>query len=252
MKVKTTGEGKPNFTVIGSIHGDEPAGKKAIEKILNSSLEFKKPVKFIIANEKALKQDKRFLESDLNRSFPGDKSSDNYEERLAAELIEEIGDSKVLDLHTTHSFEKPFANTKRFEDPEMKMIKASGAEYAVKFNGDSGTLTDHSTGIVVETGLQGSKNAVENAVEVIENFLAYYGIIEKDYEVSDPKLFVHKEKIEGDWKFLKENFRKIEKGEVYASRGDEELQAEEVFYPVLMSTNGYNGVLGHKASKVEK
>ncbi len=252
MEVETVGEGEPEFTVIGSIHGDEPAGKKAIEKILDSGLEFKKPVKFIIANEKALEKDERFLEADLNRSFPGNKNSGKYEERLAAELIEEIGDSKVLDLHTTHSFERPFANTKSFEDPEMEMIKATGTEYAVKFEAGSGTLTDFTTGVVVESGLQHSDQAVKNAITVIESFLAYFDVIDADFTVSDPELFIQKEKIEGDWKFLKENFQEVQEGEIYAKRENEELVAEEDFYPVLMSTNGYDGVLGHKASKVEK
>lgn len=252
MKVEIRGEGEPEYTIIGSVHGDEPAGKKAIEKFLEKDFEFNKPVKFIVANEKALEQDKRFLDTDLNRSFPGSIDSDEREERLAAKLLEEIGNTKVLDLHTTHSFNKPFSNTKSFEDPEMEMIKASGAEYAVKFEGGSGTLTDFATGIVVEAGYQHSDEAVENAVNVIENFLAYFDVIESDYEASNPELFVHEEEVEGDWEFLKENFQKVEEGEVYARRGDEELVAEEDFYPVLMSTNGYEGMLGHKASKVDK
>jgi len=51
---------------------------------------------------------------------------------------------------------------------------------------------------------------------------------------------------------LAENFEKVEKGEVFAEEGEKELKASEDFYPVLMSTNGYNGVLGYKAQKIEK
>ncbi len=252
MKVETRGTGEIEFTVTGSIHGDEPAGKKAIEKILEKDYNYRKAVKFIIVNEEALEQDERFLDTDLNRSFPGKIDSDQMEEKLAAKLLSEIGDTKVLDIHTTHSFDKPFANTKSFEDPQMEMIKASGAEYAVKFEEGEGTLTDFVTGIVVEAGTQHSDQAVENAVNVIENFLAYFGVIDEGFEASDPELFVHEEEVEGDWEFLKENFRKVEKGEVYARRDDEELVAERDFYPVLMSTEGYDGMLGHKASKIEK
>ncbi|MFP4038615.1 MAG: succinylglutamate desuccinylase/aspartoacylase family protein [Candidatus Nanohaloarchaea archaeon] len=251
MKTEKRGKGEPEFTVIGSIHGDEPAGKKAIEKILKEGLNFKKPVKFIVANEEALEKDQRFLDTDLNRSFPGDRGSDSHEERLAADILEEVGDSKVLDLHTTRSFDRPFAGTKSFEYPEMEMIEASGAEYAVKFEEGSETLTDFVTGIVVETGLQQSDQAIENAVKVIKNFLAYFGVIEEEFEAVDPEKFVQKEKVEGDYEFLAENFSQVEKGQVYARRKGEELVAEESFYPVLMSTNGYEGVLGHKAERVE-
>jgi len=252
MKVYQRGKGDPEFTVTGSIHGDEPVGKKAIEEILEKDLEFLRPVQFIVVNEEALELDKRFVEVDLNRSFPGFKESEIREERLAAQLLDQIGDSKVLDIHSTHSFDRPFANAKSFEDLEMEMIKASGAEYAVKFEEGEETLTDYVTGITLEAGLQHSNQAVENAVNVIENFLAYFGVIDAEFGASDPEKFVHQEKVEGDWEFLKENFQKVEKGEVYGRREGEQLRAEEDFYPVLMSTNGYDGILGHKASKVEK
>jgi hypothetical protein len=57
--------------------------------------------------------------------------------------------------------------------------------------------------------------------------------------------------VEGDWRFKAENFELVEKGEVYAVKEGEKLEAEEDFYPVLMSTNGYNGQLGYKAEKIE-
>lgn len=250
MRVEVKGQGEVEFTIIGSIHGDEPAGKKAIERILKKDFEYSKAVKFIIANEKALEQDERFLDVDLNRSFPGSVDSSEREERLAAKLLDEIGDTKVLDLHTTHSFDKPFANTKSFEGSEMEMVRASGVGYATKFSGNDGRLTDFALGIVVETGIQHSDQAVENAVEVIKNFLAYYNVINQSHKELELELFEQKEKVEGDWEFLKKNFQKVEQGEVYARKDGKKLVAEEEFYPVLMSTNGYDGVLGHKASKI--
>ena len=83
MKVVRKGDGEPEFTVMGSVHGDEPAGKEAIERFLSEEREFHKPAQFVIGNEKALLEGQRFLESDLNRSFPGDPESERYEERLA-------------------------------------------------------------------------------------------------------------------------------------------------------------------------
>lgn len=252
MKVFKKGEGDPEFTIIGSIHGDEPAGKEAIEKILKKDFDYKKPVKFIIANEKALEEDERFLDSDTNRVFPGDMDAEDREKKLAAKILEEVGDSKVLDIHTTHSFDRPFADTKSFEDPEMEMIKASNVDYAVKSQRGLGTLTDFATGIVVETGLQHSDQAVENAVKAVKNFLAYFGVIEEGFETSEPVKFIRGMEVEGDWEFLKDNFQKVEKGEIFARKGSEELVAEEDFYPVLMSTDGYEGILGYKASKLDE
>ncbi|MDY6773984.1 MAG: hypothetical protein SVS85_02190, partial [Candidatus Nanohaloarchaea archaeon] len=109
-----------------------------------------------------------------------------------------------------------------------------------------------SRAIIVEVGYQGSEEAVDNAVEVIENFLAYHGAIDSDYEVSDPELFEYYDTVEGDWEFTAENFERVEEGETFAVRDGESLEADEPFYPVLMSTHGYKGILGHKARKIEE
>lgn len=248
MQVIDKGTGKPQLAVVGSIHGDEPVGKKAINR-LKDELEFKKPVRFIIANEEALEQGKRFLDTDLNRSFPGDKNSSSHEKRLAAELLDKLDGMTVLDLHSTHSHPEPFAVIKDLEDVER--MKLAGVENAVYFEEESGSLIENVDGLVVEAGHQGSEKAVDNAVEVAKNFLAAHDAIEGEPGSSEPQVFREFETVEGDYEFLAENFKEVEEGEVYARSEDEELVAEQSFYPVLMSTNGYEGKLGFKAEKLE-
>lgn len=252
MKVFTRGEGLPEITVIGSLHGDEPAGQKAIQKVLDSDLKFQKPVKFIIANEEALAKNERYLEADLNRSFPGNPESNLHEERLASEILEEVGDTKVLDIHTTRSYPDPFAVIKSREDEIIDLVKESNVDYAVHFPSRSGNIQEFVTGLTVETGLQGTEEATENAVDVIKNFLAAQGALDLEHSNSDPDLFEYFETVEGNWTFEAENFQKVEEGEVYATRGNEELVAEQEFYPVLMSAHGYEGQLGYKAHRMEK
>ncbi len=252
MRVEKLGEGEAEYTVVGSIHGDEPCGKKAIERFLEEDWEVEKPVKFIIANEEALEENERFLDADLNRSFPGDKDSEKHEERLAAEIMDEVEGTKVLDLHTTRSYPEPFATFSRLNETTNSLIESAGVENAVLFPESSGTLNENVDGIVVETGYQGSEQAVENGYEVMINFLAAEGVIDADYETSTPNIFRYRGTVEGDWKFLAENFVKVRKGEVFAENGEEKLEAEEDFYPVLMSTDGYEGQLGFKAQKVEE
>ena len=248
MKVIDKGNGEPEIVVIGSIHGDEPAGKNAIESLIKSN-QFEKPVRFIVANEKALKQDKRYIDSDLNRSFPGDPESEKYEERLASRIMEKIEGKTVLDLHTTHSYPEPFANIKSIEDVEY--VKECNVDTAVYFPEESGALTGQAEGIVIETGYQKSEEAVKNAEEVTKNFLASRGVIDEEYSTSDPEVFRYYETVEGDYEFLANNFQRVEAGTVYARNESEELVAEEAFYPVLMSTNGYDGQLGFKAEKLD-
>lgn len=251
MKIVEKGEGDPELVVVGSVHGDEPAGKKAIEKLLEKDPEFLKPVKFIVANEKALGKRSRYLEADLNSSFPGDPESDLYEERLAAEITEHVKEETVLDLHTTRSTDQPFVNVKNLEEETKELVGSTGVENSACFPEESGVLIEMaSPGVLVETGPQGSDKAARRSFEVLKNFLACQGFIHGECVESDPDFFQHFETVEGDWKFEAENFRKVEEGEVYATREDEELVAQEDFYPVLMSTDGYEGKLGYKAEKI--
>lgn len=250
MQVHKLGDGEAEYVIVGSLHGDEPCGKRAIERFLDSDYEVEAPVKFIIANEEALEQNQRFLDTDLNRSFPGDPESESHEERLAAEIMKEVKGKKVLDLHTTQSYPGPFATFSNLNDTTLSLIRSAGVGYAVLFPSDSGALNEKVDGIVVETGYQQTEQAVENGYSIIVNFLAAEGVINAEYKLSEPEIFEYYETVEGDWEFVAENFKQIEKGEVYARRDGEELRAEESFYPILMSTSGYEGKLGFKAKKI--
>jgi hypothetical protein len=65
------------------------------------------------------------------------------------------------------------------------------------------------------------------------------------------ELFRQIEKVEGEgYKFLAENFQKVNEGEVYAEKSRNKKKAEESFYPILMSTEGYDDLIGHKAKKI--
>ncbi len=251
MQTITRGEGEAELIIVGSIHGDEPAGKRAIERILEKDLEYTKPVKFIIANEKALEKDIRYIDTDLNRSFPGNPDSDSHEERLAHDILQEIGDATVLDLHTTHSYPDPFATAKDTSDTTMDMARAAGVKHMVVFENKAGALTEHVDGIVVETGYQHSDEAVNNAVDVIERVLAFHGILERPVPPNTPEVYRYLDTVTGSgWEFTAENFHRVKEGEVYARKGDETLTADKDFYPVLMSTHGYDGQLGFRAEKI--
>lgn len=252
MEVISLGEGEAEYVIVGSVHGDEPCGKKAINRFIEDDYEVNKPVKFIIANEEALDQNVRFLDSDLNRSFPGDISSSKHEDRLAAEIFDEIEGKKVLDIHTTRSYPDPFGTFTDLNEATKNLLSSAGVNNAVLFPEESGTLHELTDGVVVEAGYQGTDEAVDNAYDIIVNFLASEGVIDADFERSDPDIYHYYETVEGDLKFVAENFVEVREGEIFAEREDEKLKAEENFYPVLMSTNGYEGKLGFKARKIEK
>ncbi len=99
MEVTRHGFKSPTIAIVGGVHGNEPIGVKAIRKLKH--LDIKGSMKFIVANEKALQLQQRFVKVDLNRSFPGNKKG-KYEERLAYTILKELeGVDYVFDIHST-------------------------------------------------------------------------------------------------------------------------------------------------------
>jgi succinylglutamate desuccinylase len=251
MKVFELGNGEPEFGVIGGIHGDEPCGKIAIEKFLNQDFEIQKPVKLVIANKKALEKGKRYTDTDLNRIFPGDQNSDLHEEKLAAEIMNELEGLKILDIHSTKSSSQVFAALSNLSDEKLELAKKAGAEkISHNSNEKINSIDEYIQAVTVECGFQGTEMARKQSYEVLKNFLAANQIIDKKYKITEPEIFEIFETVEKPgYRFTAENFQKVEKGEVYAKKGEKELEADEPFYPVLMSTKGYDNILGRKAKK---
>ena len=91
---------KPGSKVafVACQHGDEPIGKLVIDKLLKEKIE-QGSMSLIIANPKALAKNKRYLEKDLNRSYPG-KQNGKLEERIAFALYKRLKDfDYVFDIH---------------------------------------------------------------------------------------------------------------------------------------------------------
>lgn len=78
-------------------HGNEVFGKKVVDNYKNSNIDT------IIANPKAYKEKKRFIETDMNRSFRRNPAK-SYEEKRAHKLLEIAQEYDfVIDIHTTTS-----------------------------------------------------------------------------------------------------------------------------------------------------
>lgn len=248
MKVIEKEEGKPEIAVVACMHGDETSGKKAIDRFLESDFEILKAVKFIIANEKAMEQGERFIDTDLNRCFPGDRESDRHEEVLASKLMEELEGLKSLTLHAMKNFEEMFCLVNGID---QDLITAPGVGKAVDVGPlDEDSVEKYLDAVSVETGPIGSEKAEENAYEVMLNFLSHFGAIEGKSPEGRPEIFQMYDVVDGNYEFLAENFERVEEGEKFAEKDEEELGAEEPFYPILMSTDGYDGILGFKGKKL--
>src|SRR3989338_4101669 len=107
MRISKTGSGNPKVAFVACVHGDEKIGEKAIEKLKNIRLAGG-TLFFVLANEKAAQENKRFTESDLNRVFPGNPEGD-HEEKLAHQLLHELRQADVvIDIHSTEADTEDF------------------------------------------------------------------------------------------------------------------------------------------------
>jgi len=251
MRTEVLGDGEPEYAVVACVHGYEDCGYKAIERFKNSDYQVKKPVKLIVANEKAKEQDERFVDDDLNRVFPGDYDADSHEKQLAPELLNEIDGLKVLDFHSTVSKPTPFAFF--INERDIDLVESTGLDRAVDLSHLPETMMNYMRGISVECGYRKSDECYNTAYDIMINFLAAEGVIDEEYTVSNPDLYSINGKVEGaGYRFTGENFQKVEQGEIFARKEGEELKAQEDFIPLVMSTDGYEHMIGFKGKSISR
>jgi predicted deacylase len=251
MRVLQRGEGDPTYAVVACLHGDEPCGEVAIERFLDSDASLADPVKFVVANEAALAAGARFVDEDLNRAFPGGHDGDTHESRLAAALMEELAGLRVLDLHATSSFGEPFALVQRTTPVTARLAAATGVSRLVDISYVPGGLTGQVDAVAVECGYKGTDAAAATATRILRQFLATNGLLDGDAELSDPTVFEVTGVVEGaGYEFCGRNFQRVAEGEAFARRGETVERASAPFYPVLMSTDGYDDVVGYRARRV--
>ena len=258
MRVEQLGNGVPEIAIVGCIHGDEPCGRDGIEAVLADPPELNQPVKFIIANEEALHAGTRYLETDLNRAFPGDADSDVYEVRLAAELTAELQGCTVLSLHSTQSYGGVFALVDELTPLVENICPKLSVDAVVRTEGaNEGRLFWAVPSVIeVECGYQGSPEAAENAQQVIREFLVAAGAAEGKPPSRDEPLPVFQlgspipKAAAEEYEVFVNNFEEIQPGEPIAAADGEEVFADEPFHPVLLSAEGYEDVFGYTAVRL--
>ncbi len=179
----TSNEKGPLLFVTAGVHGNEPSGVKALEKVFDELEKTKPEIKGtlvgVAGNKLALEKDQRFIEEDLNRTWKEESITNNkrdtHEQREMHEIIEvlesfpESNFTKryFLDCHTTSSASLPYISVQVVNDND---------EWAQRFptyivRGFSDIVygaIDHYlsrtglTGFTFEAGQHTDKTSVEN------------------------------------------------------------------------------------------
>jgi succinylglutamate desuccinylase len=208
-------QGEPNgklLLLLGQIHGNEPAGTKAIKRFFerldfeatrNHLFKWQGSVIGLLGNVEAAMQQKRFIEEDLNRLFTPELTSEtkitttyqiheHYELRALINEIKTILDSQkirelyVLDLHTTSGgggiFVLPgFSEVSKqiaAQIPAPTILKIADTLHGTTlhyFNSENFKIPVHS--VVFEAGQHDDQLAIDNALAAIICTMRSIGMI---------------------------------------------------------------------------
>jgi predicted deacylase len=253
--------GGARVAIVGGIHGDEPAGVRIVERLAaelapldpsDGEGEDGGVVRLILANERAIEAETRYTDADLNRAFPGDADSDEYERALAPRLVAELeGFDAVLALHTSHSAPPPFAIFSDLTESVRRTVTGLPVDHVVDAGGLRSTTLDsvipHT--VSIEVGRQGSEEAVEFGHEACRAFLRVHGAL-----ADEPPTFSETVVVKGSEEVPKgageprvhfANFEPIPEGAVFAEDDVYTHRVEEPgVVPFLASEDGYDDIFG--------
>ncbi len=128
----SSGVDGPLLFITAGIHGNEPSGVKALQKVFEvlegENPEIKGRVVAVTGNRKALQLDTRFIDEDLNRTWTVENiennSTDSHEKKEMFEIIEilnqfpkhDFSKRYFLDCHTTSAASAPYISVQEVND----------------------------------------------------------------------------------------------------------------------------------------
>jgi len=256
---------KPRILVIGATHGHEYLGVLVLKELKKLQIS-EEILQFEIGNLQAYRKGVTFIDSDLNRVFPGDKKGD-YEQRRAYELSQKIRQVDiVIDIHATNTIsmiaDAMLIVTKlNPQTEELIQIINPPRLLLMRYGSDRAVISNAKIGIAFEYGDNDNKKAFESILFSIGEILCTYKIIKKNpysssltkaktksYEVYD----TYKKPCRKKCVLVKKvkNYKMINKGDCIARCGNETICADETFIPILFGENRYKEILGFRSRRI--
>jgi len=246
------------IAIIGGLHGDERVGVEVIKKLKQSLDGVRKAG--IIANKKALKKGIRFIDQDLNRTFPG-RSNGNYEERIAKRLLKRIKNfDYVLDLHSFSCNSPPFVILTKKTRKHLRLARATGVGRIVFMSPKLAfgkALIDHCCcGVSIEVGRHDLRSTLKKAMKYTKNVFDSLGFFKRKRRVVGKIEYFEIVNIffkKGNEKLTKNvmNFKLVNKGQVFALKERKKIIALYDFYPILAREKAYSNILCLVAKRVK-
>ena len=251
------GTGTPRVSIVAGTHGDELLGECVINA-LKSEVLLRGCLSFIIAHPLARIKKKRFINQDLNRSFPG-KQRGCIEDRLAFDLMKRLSSSDlVIDIHATNSSIDSIAIVTKLTSSVRKILQwlpiKNVALIEPNVFGNKEMIGHVKTGVALEYGPEKSGKNNRRAISHVRALLRNLSIINGPKVISTKKTLY---RIYGQYKvpkgFIETNglkdMRRIRRRQLIGSVKTKKIYAKESFYPIFLGKGRYNGTLSLKAQQ---
>lgn len=179
----------PSLALFCGVHGNETAGIKVLDQLIQNLNIQAGTVYFVKANPQAIEQNKRQIHTNLNRLFLRNiVSQPTYEHARATELMDILDTcDALLDLHSyasPHMPEQaiPFAICETTALPIAKVFNLPYVIHgftAIESGGSDGYMfLQNKIGICVELGSNERPELfIDLGVEIVKQFLSAYGCI---------------------------------------------------------------------------
>lgn len=255
----TLGRGAPHVAIVGCLHGDEPIGQFAITELSRSLRLIRGSITFVIAHQQARVTNHRYIESDLNRSFPG-STHGTLEERLAQCILQRISACDyVIDIHATHSaFDKAVIIT-QYTNDTATILRVTPIERVCLMDEHvfSGGLISHVRGgISLEYGHGKAGANYPEAVSDIRHILCGLGMIEGPTQAYQHRYYHVTAPVAVPSDFVADSrlsdFVKIKRGDTLGHHLGQPLYAIRDFYPLFLGKGHYNGTLALAAQPIDE
>mgnify|MGYP001563186981 CR=1 FL=1 len=231
-----------NLAVVVCLHGDETFGLKIKEKLLN--------VPVFVGNPEAVKKDVRYIDSDLNRCFPG-RADGDYEEKRANELLKELTKFEyILDIHSSSCDLDLFGIITKPNIKKINFAKKIGLKRAIimseKIASGKSLIDNVPCGISLEIGPHKKKENVDQVLSSINNLLNDKILSDNRLELFEVFDIIPRE---DNLKYLIENFRPVKKGDLIAE-GNKKCYAPFDFIPVFVGEKAYKNIACFAMKKI--
>ncbi len=213
------------MVLVYCLHGDELMTEKVAKEL---QYEFGE-IEIVLGNPVARESEKRFIESDLNRSFNSNKKT--AEAKRAKELIKILGgfnDNLIIDLHTTKANMPPVAIVTDLS--QIALVSRLGMDKAIymppQFSSGGSLIENVSNAVSIEFFADAdSKSMVKNFIRSAYAF--------DSSKIDELEVYFVEEIVKGRNDPEIENFRKLRDGS----------------YPVFSGEPAYKGVKYLKTRK---